>query len=295
MMAACQPFVSGAISKTVNLPEHASVEEIREAYVQGWELGLKAVAIYRENSKRSQPLSTTRGGNTKRAVSTGDGALVPEPELVEHVVEKVVYRPVRKRLPDERPSITHKFSIAGHEGYLHIGQYPDTGMPGEIFITMAKQGSTISGVMDAFATSISLALQYGVPLDDLVEKFSHTRFEPSGFTNNRQIPIAKSITDYIFRYLSLKYLGVSQAEPAHDADAAVSDAVERSGPAEDTQQADLFAAASVSAPEGEVSVAVRASFRNQEDAPSCPKCGSITVRAGACYSCVNCGTSTGCG
>ncbi len=305
MMAACQPFVSGAISKTVNLPEHATVDDIYAAYVMGWELGLKAVAIYRENSKRSQPLSTQKGGNTQRAMSaSGDGALTAEPELVEPVAERVVYRPVRKRLPDERPSITHKFSIAGHEGYLHVGQYPDTGMPGEIFITMAKQGSTISGVMDAFATSISLALQYGVPLEDLVEKFSHMRFEPAGFTNNRQIPIAKSITDYIFRYLSLKYLGVQQADPVVDPNHAVAEAVERSGPAQDAEQASLFPTAAAPAPlvgatieayAGAAAGGSRSAFRNQEDAPSCPKCGSITVRAGACYSCVNCGTSTGCG
>jgi ribonucleoside-diphosphate reductase alpha chain len=299
MMAACQPFISGAISKTVNLPEESTVEDIYEAYVQGWELGLKAVAIYRENSKRSQPLSTKRDGNTKQAAASGDGAIA-EPALVDHVVEKVVYRPVRKRLPDERPSITHKFSIAGHEGYLHIGTYPDTGMPGEIFITMAKQGSTISGVMDAFATSISLALQYGVPLDDLVEKFSHTRFEPSGFTNNRQIPIAKSITDYIFRYLSLKFLGVQQAEPPAGAQHGVAATVEQSGPAQDETQAELFATAAAPVPlvGGSVEAALAAipsTFSNQEDAPSCPRCGSITVRAGACYSCVNCGTSTGCG
>jgi ribonucleoside-diphosphate reductase alpha chain len=178
-------------------------------------------------------------------------------------------------------------------------------MPGEIFITMAKQGSTISGVMDAFATSISIALQYGVPLDDLVEKFSHTRFEPAGFTNNRQIPIAKSITDYIFRYLSLKYLGVQQAEPAPDPQQAVSDAVERSGPAQDVEQTNLFATAPAPAPlmgstieayaGATAGATTRSAFRNQEDAPSCPKCGSITVRAGACYSCVKCGTSTGCG
>ncbi|MDX1419492.1 MAG: vitamin B12-dependent ribonucleotide reductase, partial [Rubricoccaceae bacterium] len=170
MMAATQPFISGAISKTVNLPEHATVEDIYDAYVQGWTLGLKAIAIYRENSKRSQPLSTKRGGNTKGAAAAGhegDGAALPEPEIV----EKVVYRPVRKRLPDERPSVTHKFSVAGHEGYLHVGLYPDTDLPGEIFITMAKQGSTIAGLMDSFATAISLALQYGVPLEDLVSKF----------------------------------------------------------------------------------------------------------------------------
>ena len=221
MMAAVQPFISGAISKTVNMPETTTVEEIRDAYLQGWKLGLKAVAIYRENSKRSQPLSTTKGGNTKKAgaaaaesTGQGDGMAVPEPKIVEKQVEKIVYKPVRKRLPDERPSVTHKFSIAGHEGYLHIGLYPDTQMPGEIFITMAKQGSTIAGLMDAFATAISISLQYGVPLEDLCSKFSHMRFEPSGFTNNRQVPIAKSIMDYIFRYLSIKFLGVNKETTA---------------------------------------------------------------------------------
>ena len=186
--------------------------------MQGWKLGLKAVAIYRENSKRSQPLSTSKGGNTKNketSGASGDGMLTdvePEVQVVEKIVEKVVYKPIRKRLPDERPSITHKFSVAGHEGYLHIGLYPDTHMPGEIFITMAKQGSTISGVMDAFATSISMAFQYGVPLEDLCAKFSHMRFEPSGFTNNKAIPIAKSVMDYIFRYLALKFLGQARPE-----------------------------------------------------------------------------------
>ena len=176
MMAACQPFISGAISKTVNMPEEATIDEIADAYMQGWKLGLKALAIYRENSKRSQPLSTSQGGNTKGKTAaveaSGDGMLTGEPKIVEKVVEKVVYKPIRKRLPDERPALTHKFSLAGHEGYLHVGLYPDTGMPGEIFITMAKQGSTISGLMDAFATSISIALQYGVPLEDLCSKFS---------------------------------------------------------------------------------------------------------------------------
>ena len=238
MMAATQPFISGAISKTVNLPEDCTVEEIMDAYVQGWKLGLKAIAIYRENSKRSQPLATSQGGNTKgkeMAESSGDGAM-KEPSLAENVVEKIIYKPIRKRLPDERPSVTHKFSIAGHEGYLHIGLYPDTSMPGEIFITMAKQGSTIAGLMDAFATAISISLQYGVPLEDLCNKFSHTRFEPSGFTNNKQIPIAKSIMDYIFRYLSLKFLGQKKEEVPVNPTEAVATEVDRSGPAQDETQ-----------------------------------------------------------
>ena len=325
MMAACQPFISGAISKTVNMPETSTVEEIADAYMQGWKLGLKAVAIYRENSKRSQPLSTSKGGNTKQkavAEASGDGmadveAEVAEPQVIEKVVEKIVYKPIRKRLPDERPSITHKFSVAGHEGYLHIGLYPDTHMPGEIFITMAKQGSTISGVMDAFATSISMAFQYGVPLEDLCAKFSHMRFEPSGFTNNKAIPIAKSVMDYIFRYLALKFLGQArpeaETEDAVNPNQAVAEIVDRSGPARDEEQVDLFSAGQTSdslvgqtveaffntqTSEGAEPVSKAepmTPFQNQADAPSCPNCGSITVRAGACYSCPNCGSTSGCG
>ncbi|MEM8558780.1 MAG: vitamin B12-dependent ribonucleotide reductase, partial [Bacteroidota bacterium] len=330
MMAACQPFISGAISKTVNLPESATPEDIADAYVKAWEWGLKAVAIYRENSKRSQPLSTKQDGNTKNKAgeASGDGASV-EPEIiireVEKIVEieKVIQEPSRRRLPDERPSLTHKFSIAGHEGYLHIGLYPDTQLPGEIFITMAKQGSTIGGLMDAFATSISLGLQYGVPLEDLCQKFSHMRFEPSGFTNNRQIPMAKSIMDYIFRYLSLKFLGDARDVAPMSPQLAVQQEAAKTGPAADTSQADLFTAApSEPTPDPLVGQTVeafmatqglpkasggaasaslaeaagpQALFQNQSDSPPCSVCGSITVRAGACYQCTNCGASTGCG
>ncbi|SHK57890.1 LAGLIDADG family homing endonuclease [Rhodothermus profundi] len=316
MMAACQPFISGAISKTVNMPEHVTVEEIMDAYIQGWKLGLKALAIYRENSKRSQPLSTRK--EDKKAEAAGDGVAAGEPQVVEKIVEKVVYKPVRKRLPDERPSITHKFSVAGHEGYLHIGLYPDTGMPGEIFITMAKQGSTISGLMDAFATAISIALQYGVPLEDLCNKFSHMRFEPAGFTNNPQIPIAKSIMDYIFRYLSLKFLGRPQEEKSEDPQEGVAAEVKRSGPARDERQLELSFETqptgsvtplvgqtietflqtqqrSAVAAAAEAATVASAAFQNQEDAPACSNCGSITVRSGACYVCPNCGSSSGCG
>ncbi len=189
MMGAVQPFLSGAISKTVNMPPSATPEEIEHAYVEAWKLGLKAVAIYRDGCKRSQPLNTGKDGE-----GAGEGAgLRRGPRLA------------RRRLPDERRSITHKFSIGGHEGYMTVGMYDD-GTPGELFITMAKEGSVVSGLMDSFATAISMALQYGVPLQVLCEKFSHTRFEPSGFTGNPDIPIAKSITDYIFRWLTLKFL-----------------------------------------------------------------------------------------
>jgi len=317
MMAAAQPFISGAISKTVNMPENSTVEEISDAYMQGWKLGLKAVAIYRENSKRSQPLATSQGGNTKgssKEAASGDGqATTLEPEV--KVVERVVHKSVRHRLPDERPSLTHKFSIAGHEGYLHIGMYPDTKMPGEIFITMAKEGSTISGLMDAFATSISIALQYNVPLEDLCNKFSHMRFEPNGFTNNRQIPIAKSIMDYIFRYLSMRFLAQPVAEQKTQEPVA-------EDPASDLEQIDMFTAeptegvvdplvgdtvedflgrsgsdgtAVATATATATATETETTFANQEDAPPCSNCGSITVRSGACYSCPNCGNTSGCG
>src|SRR3989454_6838086 len=190
MMGAVQPFISGAISKTVNLPAAVTVEEIEQAYIEGWRLGLKAVAVYRDGSKRTQPLSTSASDK--------------KPNVV------VESRPVRRHLPVERHSLTHKFSVAGHEGYLTIGMYED-GTPGEIFIVMAKEGSTLSGVMDSFATTCSMALQYGVPLKVLVDKFSHTRFEPSGFTSNPQVPYAKSIMDYIFRYLASKFLPAEEA------------------------------------------------------------------------------------
>ena len=198
MMGAVQPFISGAISKTVNLPSSVTVEEIEQAYIEGWRLGLKAVAVYRDGSKRIQPLSTS-------AVGQESGTVVAES------------RPVRRHLPVERHSITHKFGVAGHEGYLTIGMYED-GTPGEIFIVMAKEGSTLSGVMDSFATTCSMALQYGVPLKVLVDKFSHTRFEPSGFTSNPQVPYAKSIMDYIFRYLASKFLPRQRSESAGSSD-----------------------------------------------------------------------------
>ncbi len=247
MMAAVQPFLSGAISKTVNMPEETTIEEIEQAYVEAWKFGLKALAIYRDGSKRSQPLNTSlKEGKTAE-----------------------VSRPVRRRLPDERKSITHKFSIAGHDGYLTVGMYDD-GSPGEIFVVMAKQGSVVSGLMDTVATSISLALQYGVPVKVLVDKFSHTRFEPSGFTNNSQIPIAKSIVDYIFRWLGQKFL-TTEDQPKPEGDS----------------QMTVGQVKTLEAHERQV-------FQTQADAPPCPDCGSIMVRNGACYKCLNCGGTSGC-
>jgi len=271
MMGATQPFISGAISKTVNVPKEATVDEIMQAYIQSWKLGAKAISIYRDGSKRTQPL------NTSKDKSAADVAAQAAAQLVT--------RPVRRKLPDERQAITHKFDIAGHEGYITVGLFED-GQPGEIFLVMAKEGSTISGFADAFAQAISYALQYGVPLQALVDKFSHVRFEPSGMTRNPEIRFAKSIVDYIFRWLASKFLspeaqfhagvnGRDLDEAAAQTDAAAA-AAPRSAPAP-AQAASPFS-----------------TIQNQEDAPPCSTCGSIMIRSGACYKCVNCGTTSGC-
>jgi ribonucleoside-diphosphate reductase alpha chain len=302
MMGAVQPFISGAISKTVNMPEAATVEEIEQVYMEGWKLGLKAIAIYRDGSKRSQPLNTGKSGDV------ADGVLATlQKELA--IAQAEAAKPKRRRLPTERAAITHKFDIGGSEGYMTVGLYDD-GQPGEIFLTMAKQGSTVSGLMDAFATSVSVALQYGVPLRDLVNKFSHARFEPSGFTGNQEIPIAKSIIDYIFRWLGARFLASTDRETLgiqqHDSQSASSYSVVGGAPVV------AIAPAKVAAPalpvvysngngkhhdqDEPVTIGAMAmmTFQQQEDAPSCPECGSITVRSGSCYRCPNCGSSTGC-
>jgi ribonucleoside-diphosphate reductase alpha chain len=272
MMAAVQPFLSGAISKTVNMPTDATPDEIAKAYIESWKLGLKAVAVYRDGCKRSQPLSTSK----EEAKAKGSSTALDEAAAA--AVAAAVARPARRKLPDERHAITHKYSIAGHEGYITVGMYED-GKPGEIFLVMAKEGSTISGLMDAFATSISMALQYGVPLEALVEKFSHVRFEPSGFTKNPEIPYAKSITDYIFRWLASKFLSAEHAEAA---------GVRRS---ESSPPPATGAAAATTDQAAESAGAV---VRAQSDAPPCHYCGSIMTRNGACYRCANCGSTSGC-
>ena len=280
MLAAAQPFISGAISKTINMPEESTVDEIMEAYLEGWRLGLKAVAIYRDGCKRSQPLSTRLAPQPAEAAAPGPAPAAPaavEGEAAARVAAAA--RPVRRRkLPDERRAITHKFSINEHEGYLTVGLYED-GQPGEIFLVMAKEGSTISGLMDAFATSISIALQYGVPLQTLVDKFTHTRFEPSGFTKNPEIPIAKSISDYIFRWLASKFLSREGKQAAG--------VILRDEPQETP-------AASAPARPGAAVEQQRVTFLYQQDAPSCHECGSIMVRNGSCYKCLNCGSTSGC-
>ena len=313
MMAAAQPFLSGAISKTVNMPTNSTVDDIAQAYFWGWELGLKAIAIYRDGSKQSQPLSTKSEG--QKAEDAAAAA----------VVEKIVYKPRRERLPDTRNSVTHKFSISGHEGYFNVGLYPD-GRPGEVFITMAKEGSTIGGLMDSFGTAISISLQYGVPLEVLVNKFSHTRFEPMGHTTNPDIRIAKSLVDYIFRWLGLTFLegyreehkakvdlmatpksGASSTPLVKVKSSLTSTPVNGNG-AELAMQSNGYTNARFiglgdtgemtsngSGQSGSKTESRGGQFAGfQSDAPSCDNCGSITVRSGNCYLCYNCGNSLGC-
>ena len=277
MMGATQPFISGAISKTVNVPKEATVEEITQAYIQSWKMGAKAISIYRDGSKRTQPLNTSKD---KTAA-----------ELAQQAAAALITQPVRRRLPDERHALTHKFDIAGHEGYITVGLF-ENGQPGEIFLVMAKEGSTISGFADAFAQAISYALQYGVPLQALVDKFSHVRFEPSGMTRNPEIRFAKSIVDYIFRWMASKfmspeaqfYAGVNGrdddgASAAHAAAAAA---------------AEQLAASTAAGPSQSAAPSLYSTIQNQEDAPPCSTCGSIMIRSGACYMCSNCGNTSGC-
>lgn len=260
MMAAVQPFISGGISKTVNLPTDCTVEDIEEIFRLSWKLGLKSITVYRDGCKTAQPLHS--------------GSSLPTP---------VLSRPVRRRLSVDCKSIRHKFEIAGHKGYIHAGFYDD-GKVGEIFIRVSKEGSTISGLMDTIATLTSISLQYGVPLEDLVNKFSHVRFEPSGFTSNPKVPIAKSLTDYIFRYLGTSFLD-EQAQEA----AGLTSTIEHTflGPPELEQEYDWGrSSGKVSRP--------RSHYNAQSDAPACSDCGAIMVRNGSCYKCLNCGSTTGC-
>jgi ribonucleoside-diphosphate reductase alpha chain len=368
MMGAVQPFISGAISKTVNMPEAATAEEIENVYLEGWKQGLKAIAIYRDNSKRSQPLST---GKKKDQGTAEDKAAIEQLQKQLAQAQAQAGLPHRRRLPVERTAVTHKFEISGHEGYITVGLYPD-GQPGEIFLKMAKEGSTVSGLMDSFATTVSVALQYGVPLRDLVNKFAHVRFEPSGFTGNSEIPIAKSTVDYIFRWLGSRFLtpedkamlGLidrsstlldedSSSPPAlgggsapaalsspagqpaaalapqpEEGPSAIDEALapEASGvDAPPTTQATAVAASPRTGDEltvlaknghanghapangngkasnggggGAITLSLgttNVAFKIQEDAPSCADCGSIMVRNGSCYKCLNCGSTSGC-
>ena len=273
MMAAAQPFLSGAISKTVNMPEDSTVEDIQEAYMEGWRQGLKALAIYRDGSKQSQPLATSKEGDR-------DGGATD------------VAAPARRRLPATRQSLTHKFSVGGHEGYITVGLFEDA-TPGELFITMAKEGSTIGGLMDTIGTLTSMSLQYGVPLEALTSKFSHMRFEPSGWTGNQEIPNAKSVVDYIFRWLGIRFQpGYGEPNGAIPIATASAESAVVSSIADIEQSVAEVVAAHASEEAVEVRNQQFAQF--QVDAPACDGCGAITVRNGNCYLCHNCGNSMGC-
>lgn len=304
MMAAVQPFLSGAISKTVNMPEDSTPEEIKDIYVYGWQKGLKAIAIYRDGCKKVQPIKTSTKEESAEEINQ---------EAPKQIQETAVHSPEDKEhkhpsLPAERISITHRFRIDQHKGWITVGMY-ENGMPGEIFVTMAKEGSALSGMMDSFATAVSIALQYGVPLEDLAKKFLHTRFEPSGFTDNPNIRIAKSIVDYIFRWLGDKFLDeqikqelglrIDNKRPSLQVSEVMgkvqysnqNTATESELAEESQQSSEIHSATEVKA--NDISK-LTATFENSADAPACPTCSSLTIRNGTCYKCPNCGETTGC-
>jgi ribonucleoside-diphosphate reductase alpha chain len=291
MMAAAQPFISGAISKTVNLPENASVEDIMDAYIQAWKMGVKAVAIYRDGCKKAQPLSAA---GTKTAQS-GEGSH-PAPAAVEEEDLNAPPRAVRHKLPEERMSVTHKFKVGDHEGYITVGLYPNQ-KPGELFITMAKEGSTVSGLMDSFALAVSIALQHGVPLELFCEKFAHTRFEPSGWSGNPDIGYAKSIMDYIFRWLQMRFLTGQQQmlfENFRPRTAVPGSQPEGNG-SQDAPSIWHPEAGGREPGAGSVHAAdALSSIVDLGDAPTCSFCGSIMTRNGSCYRCMSCGSTSGC-
>ncbi|MDP6479269.1 MAG: adenosylcobalamin-dependent ribonucleoside-diphosphate reductase [Phycisphaerales bacterium] len=350
MMAAAQPFISGAISKTINLPNEATRDDISRCYRMSWELGLKANALYRDGCKLSQPLNASACEDVlddeveddidielareEIATEVVDAASsVVQVDYVERVVERIIERPMRRRLSDTRRSITHHFNVAGHEGYLTVGMYEEGG-PGELFITMSKEGSTIGGLMDSLGTAISVALQYGVPIKSLVTKFAHQRFEPQGMTTNADIPFAKSLVDYIFRWMGMEFVegyreANAPARPASTTTSAIKEdasckdgrmspdrtaasrSSENGGRASGEPSLKMDAAtrrptdpvmepvASVTIVSGEFTAATTSELNQSNaalmgDAPPCDNCGSITVRNGTCYKCMNCGNSMGC-
>jgi ribonucleoside-diphosphate reductase alpha chain len=297
MMAAVQPFLSGAISKTVNMPQESTVEDIAHTYLDGWRLGLKAVAIYRDGSKGSQPVSTKNEKEGERSAPAAGPKPAREAPEADKLVQPdlIPMGPRRERLPETRRSLTHKFSIAGHEGYIIVGFYDD-GRPGELFINMAKEGSTIGGLMDTIGVLTSLALQYGVPLDTLVRKFEHSRFDPAGFTKNPDIPFAKSVVDYVFRWLGIHYVpGYRKANTPQrvpDQTTGVEAGEASATPAAPATKPAEFAPRPVASAALSQVDSWLAQF--QADAPPCDECGAITVRNGMCFKCINCGNSMGC-
>jgi ribonucleoside-diphosphate reductase alpha chain len=312
MMAAAQPFISGAISKTVNLPHECTVADIRDAYLQAWKMGLKCVAIYRDGSKRSQPLSTTKSTDTGATKDTAPAdSRLHDLEVEVAKLREQAGMPLRRRLPETRTAVTHKFDIAGHEGYLTVGLFED-GQPGELFITMAKEGSTIGGLMDGIGTLTSLSLQYGVPLEALVKKFAHQRFEPSGFTKNPDIRSASSIIDYVFRWMALQFIpGYREAAASKQPELDIPGLLEElkkkvNRPVPELPLADDDTTMLVKSGQAErqgngqatadrtITSLTDAVAHFQQDAPTCPNCGHVAVRNGACYKCLNCGESLGC-
>jgi ribonucleoside-diphosphate reductase alpha chain len=310
MMGAVQPFISGAISKTVNMPQESTVEDIADAYTQAWHLGVKALAIYRDGSKTAQALRTDAQQGQADAVGAADVEA-----LVEAAVGKALAEagPRRKRMPRERQSITHKFSIGGHEGYITAGMYED-GSVGEIFLTdIGKEGSTLRGMMNSYATAISIALQYGVPLETLVQKFSYMRFEPEGITSNPEIPFAKSMPDYIMRWLASRFLDTDAQEelgiltPAVRARQAAREAAQSvassdtAGPPQGTAGPHDTAAPGAGATVAPTSAltdsppVVPAKLQGLDLGPACGQCGGMMQRTGSCYTCSSCGNNTGCG
>ena len=342
MMASAQPFITGSISKTVNMPENCTVGDIQKAYLESWDLMLKCNAIYRDGSKLSQPLNTSSADDMyAQLFNFEDMEDIDEtigPKEIHTVVEKIVQKPYRRKMPMERRSITHKFSIQGHEGYITVGLYDD-GQPGEVFIKMSKEGSTLSGIMDALALSMSMNLQYGVPLEVIVSKFTHARFEPAGMTINRDIPMVKSIIDYFGRWMALKFLPRDVAKKYHNSDlvdraysegnaaflpqlpeepvsvkeevaativeADAAGRIHRSPKVMEVKQVEVAeivqTAVKISGSSREMSLDEfgkmqkdKALRLNSEDAPTCSTCGSVTVRNGSCYKCLDCGETTGC-
>jgi ribonucleoside-diphosphate reductase alpha chain len=311
MTAAAQPFISGAISKTVNLPQDCTVADIRDAYEQAWKMGLKCVAIYRDGSKRSQPLNTKKtneGGDKSEAGQENSRIKELESEIAKLRDRSI--QPLRRRLPDTRTAITHKFDIAGHEGYLTVGLFED-GQPGELFITMAKEGSTIGGLMDSIGTLTSMAFQYGVPIEALIRKFAHQRFEPSGFTKNPEIRNASSITDYVFRWMAFQFIpgyreanAVNRNQPElaipgllEEVKKKINRPVPELPISEDTDILDVATTEGNGHKNGGARTVNSLSdsvAHFQQDAPTCPSCGHVAVRNGACYKCLNCGESLGC-
>jgi ribonucleoside-diphosphate reductase alpha chain len=277
MMAAAQPFLSGAISKTINMPEESTVEDVMDAYIESWKLGLKAVAIYRDNSKRSQPLSAA--GQKKDEKKPAAVA------VVEAMQQELFARAQREKMPAERASVTHKFSVGGHEGYITVGTYED-GRPGEIFIKMSKEGSTLSGVMDGLALTVSIGLQYGVPLKVYVDKLLNTRFEPSGITANPKIRFVSSVLDYIARWLGGRFISADYLK--------LNGAAIPEAGATTATAASPVAPAMASLPSLPASNASSKPSNAHEGAPTCSECGMLMVPNGACYKCENCGSTSGC-